>query len=323
MKDGQWHASRQQPTLLEYLEQQGWKMWRRSGGEEVAGLCPLHRETRPSFYINCRKNVFYCHGCGRGGDVIRLIQLLEGLSFSEALLRLRGRAVQSSPLEEAVGFYQQQLLRSPAARRYLEQRGIHTSEVIARMRIGYAPGGRLRAHLQRCGYSPEEIRNSGLLDAHGRDRFYRCLTFPISGDNLYGRRMQESGLRHLFLPRGKGGLYGWEQARSCGVLIVVEGLFDVAVLWQAGYLNAVAVLGAHLNRMQLAQLCDGEPREVYLCLDADETGQTAQRVALFKLRQAGVQVRHVELPAGHDPNSFFCAGAGASDFQRSLDRARP
>jgi hypothetical protein len=138
MKDDQWHASRQQPALLEYLEQQGWKTWRRSGREEVAGICPLHRETRPSFYINRRKNVFYCHGCGRGGDLIRLMELLEGLSFAQAIVRLRGRDRAATPLEEAVRFYQRQLPRCPQAQRYLGQRGIHAAEAIARMQIGYA-----------------------------------------------------------------------------------------------------------------------------------------------------------------------------------------
>ena len=75
--------------------------------------------------------------------------------------------------------------------------------------------------------------------------------------------------------------------------------------------------------MQLAQLCDGEPRHVYLCLDGDEPGRSAACILRAKLRQAGIQVRRVELPDSHDPNSFFCTGALASDFQRYLDRARP
>lgn len=322
MKDGQGHAYREQPTLLEYLEQRGWKTLRRSGREEVVGLCPLHRETRPSFYVNRRKNVFYCHGCGRGGDLIRLMELLEGLSFGQAMVRLRGRGRAATALEEAVRFYRWQLPRCPPARSYLQQRGIHAAEVIARMQIGYAPGGCLRAHLESRGYARQEIRDSGLLDARGRDRYYRCLTFPLDA-NLYGRSIDGGAPRHRFLPFGKGGLYGWERVSSCAAAIVVEGLFDVAVLWQAGFSNAVAALGAHLNRLQIAQLCDGQPRWVYLCLDADEAGQSAACILRAKLRQAGVQVRRVELPDGHDPNSFFCAGAAAPDFQRALDRARP
>src|SRR5260370_36201239 len=165
MKGGQWHASRQEPTLLDYLEQQGWKTLRHSGREEVAGLCPLHRETRPSFYINRRKNVFFCHGCGRGGDLIRLMQLLEGLSFAQVMARLRVREHTATALQEAVRFYQRQLPRCWQAQRYLEQRGIHAAETIASMRIGYAPGGCLRAHLWPCGCSQERIRECGLFVA--------------------------------------------------------------------------------------------------------------------------------------------------------------
>jgi hypothetical protein len=216
MKDGQGHVYRQQPTLLEYLEQHGWKTARVRGGEEVAGLCPLHRETRPSFYVNRRKNVFYCHGWGRGGDLIRLMELLEGLSFTQVLLRLRSRAGAAAALEEAVRFYRRQLPRCGPAQCYLEQRGIQAAEAIARMRIGYADDwqrsmarlvvpisrpsffanrhGGLRAHLESCGYARQEIRDSGLLDVHGRGRFWRCLTFPLHAE------------------RGPGGIYTVQNA---------------------------------------------------------------------------------------------------------------
>jgi DNA primase len=62
--------------LLEFLLERGWKPVRDNGREEVAGLCPLHRDTRPSFYVNRRKQVFYCHGCGCGGGLTRLARLL-------------------------------------------------------------------------------------------------------------------------------------------------------------------------------------------------------------------------------------------------------
>ena len=62
--------------LLPYLTQTGWKPTAYSERDEVCGLCPLHRDSRPSFYVNRRKDVFYCHGCGQGGDVIRLVELL-------------------------------------------------------------------------------------------------------------------------------------------------------------------------------------------------------------------------------------------------------
>jgi len=201
----------QRPTLLEYLEQQGWKKWWRAGGEEIAGLCPLHRESKPSFFVNRRKGVFYCHGCGCGGDVIRLMQLLEGLSFRQVRARLTQQEHATPPLTEAIRFYRSQLPQWPQALDYLERRGIRSQEVIERMRIGYAPGACLRGHLEALGYAPATIEGSGLLNARGCDRFYRCITFPLNGDsNLYGRAIDEA--RHYFLPRPKGGLYGWERA---------------------------------------------------------------------------------------------------------------
>jgi DNA primase len=106
---------------------------------------------------------------------------------------------------------------------------------------------------------------------------------------------------------------------------VVEGLFDVAALWQAGFDQAVGALGSHLNNAQLATLCQPPPRRVYICFDADRngSGQRAAHGFSIQLRHAGIEALRVELPDRHDPASFFAAGATAADFQRLLDRAQP
>src|ERR1051326_6171635 len=80
---------KQRIPLLEYLQQRNWTARRSSAREEFVGLCPLHRETRPSFYVNARKNLFYCHGCERGGDLIRFVELAEHLSFRESIAYLQ------------------------------------------------------------------------------------------------------------------------------------------------------------------------------------------------------------------------------------------
>jgi DNA primase len=306
-------------SLLDYLEQHGWKRVRDSGREEVAGLCPLHRETRPSFYVNKRKQVFYCHGCGRGGGLVRLRRWLEG--SPQPVL---SRAATEPLLESVYDFYQQQLARHQTARAYLAARGIHDPAVIERMRVGYAPGACLRGHLMRLGYERPTLRQCGLIDAQGRDAFFRCLTFPLAeAGNLYGRWLADG--RHRFLPGSKGGLYGWSRVASGARVILVEGLFDVAALWQAGFAETVAALGCHLNHPQRTELDQWHGRCAYLCFDADRNG-SGQQAALAlsqQLRQAGVEALRVELPAGHDPASFFAAGAAAADFQACLDRARP
>ena len=125
------------------------------------------------------------------------------------------------------------------------------------------------------------------------------------------------------MPGAKGGLYAWEQVRRYPEVILVEGLFDYAVLWQAGFHNVTCSMGTHLNARQFRQLCDG-PRTVYLAFDADANGsgqQAAQSLA-SRLREQGVNVRTVALPEGHDPNSFFVQGGDARQFQALLEAAR-
>lgn len=318
---------RRRIPLLTYLEQQGWKPAAYSESDEVCGLCPLHRDSRPSFYVNRRKNVFYCHGCGRGGDVIRLAELMHGLDFRTALSILstaEDREDEKRLWSDACDFYQHQLRYHTDAQCYLLRRGIEAPAVIDRMRIGYAPGGCLRAYLEDLGYSRRAIASSGLTDAQGRDRLWRAITFPIAETaSMYGRHTDPIAGNHRFLARPKGGLYGWNQARCCQTVIVVEGLFDLASLWQAGFSNAVALLGSHFNGQQQAQLWDGRPRTVYLCLDADDngSGQRAARLWCPRLRRAGLRLLPVQLPDGYDPNRFFAEGGSATQFARYLEEA--
>jgi DNA primase len=321
MMDSDGGALEPQISLLDYLQQHGWKKVRDSGREEVAGLCPLHRESRPSFYVNRRKQVFYCHGCGRGGGLARLIRWLEAVPEPSA-----GSGDGRQLLERTYHFYQWQLARSTPAHAYLAARGIHDRSVIEEMRIGYAPGVCLRGYLTRLGYDRQALQQRGLTDERGRDTFFRCLTFPLcEAGNLYGRSLDHRLCRHRFLPGTKGELYGWTRAMGFPRVLVVEGLFDVAALWQAGFSETVAALGSHLNNSQLSQLSQTPRRVAYICFDADRngSGQRAARALGIQLRHAGLEALRVELPLGHDPASLFAAGASADDFQRLLNEARP
>jgi DNA primase catalytic core len=323
---------KQRRPLLDYLRQQNWDASPAGhGSSEFVGLCPLHQETRPSFYVNPRKNLFYCHGCGQGGDLIRFVQLSRHLSFRQSLDYLEQQSAppvdSAAVLEEAAAFYQEQLDSYPEALRYLKQRGVRDSALIQELRIGYAPGGSLRRHLTRQGYSFDLLRRVGLLNSQGRDAFYGRVVFPCCQDcrlvNLYGRSLG-AAFAHRFLPGPKGGLYAWEQVRQCPEVILVEGLFDFAVLWQAGFRHVTCSLGTHLNACQFRQLCDG-PRTVYLTFDVDANGsgqQASQRLA-HRLRAQGIAARRVLLPHGHDPNSFFVQGGDASQFQSLLEAAQP
>jgi DNA primase len=139
--------------------------------------------------------------------------------------------------------------------------------------------------------------------------------------NLYGRSLGDA-FAHRFLPRPKGGLYAWEQVRHCPEVILVEGLFDYAVLWQAGFRHATCSLGTHLNADQFQQLCD-RPRTVYLTFDVDSSGQQASQQLAHRLQAQGIATRRVHLPDGHDPNSFFVQGGDARQFHSLLAAAQP
>jgi DNA primase len=225
-------------------------------------------------------------------------------------------------LEEVTSFYQMQLSRHREAVSYLEQRGIYAPEIIDHMRIGYAPGGCLRAWLSQLGYAPAVLRQVGLVNANGYDTYANRIVFPLEG-NLYGRSIGDAA-PHRFLPGGKGGLYAWEQVRNCEEIILVEGLLDYAVLWQAGFHNVTCVLGNHPNAMQFQQVCDAR-RTVYVVFDSDAngSGQSAAQYLARRLGAQGVSALHVLMPDGYDPNSFFVHGGDAQQFQRLLEAARP
>jgi DNA primase len=314
---------KQQIPLLDYIEGQDGKPARRIARGRLMGLCPLHADRNPSFLLDPNKNLFYCYGCGRGGDVIRFAELYHGVPFGEAIALLRRWAGASSLLSDVIKFYQLQLHRNPEAVAYLVQRGVKQPELVEQMRIGYAPGRCLGAWLMSLGYALCDLQHAGVVTLEGFDAFAHRIVFPLDS-SLYGRSIGKA-YPHRFLSGGKGGLYGWEKVRNCRQVVLVEGLFDWATLWQAGFHNVTCSLGTGLNATQLRQLCDGAPRAVYLAFDSDQngSGQRAARRLAQRLWAHRVEAFSVDLPDGHDPNSFFVHGGGdAHQFQALLERAR-
>jgi DNA primase len=312
---------KQQIPLLDYVEGKDWKPARRISGGRLMGLCPLHADRKPSFLLDPNKDLFYCYGCGRGGDVIRFAELYHGVPFQEAIALLRRWYGVGSLLGDVVKFYQVQVRRHPEAVAYLDQRGLHRPDLIEELRIGYAPGRCLRAWLMSLGYPPQYLQQAGVVTPEGFDTLTHRIVFPLDS-NLYGRSIGKA-TPHQFLPGGKGGLYAWEKVRACPEIILVEGLFDLAVLRQAGFPNVTCSMGIYLNATQIHQLCDGAARIVYLAFDSDSngSGQHAARQIAQRLWAQGGKAFPVELPDGHDPNSFFVSGGGdAQQFRLLLQR---
>jgi DNA primase len=321
---------KQRLPLLDFLRQLDWQPHPIGRSGEFVGLCPLRRETRPSFYVNARKNLFFCHGCGRGGDLIRFLQLFRNLSFSQAVSCLQLQLASPPPhdlLEAATHFYRFELHRHPEAAHYLASRGLYDPALINELGIGYAPGGNLRRHLVSQGYTLDPLLAAGLINPQGRDTFSRRIIFPCQQQdqivNLYGRSIG-AAFPHRLLPRSKGGLFAWNSVQHFSTLILVEGLFDLAVLWQAGFRSTTCVIGTHLTAAAFEQLHQSPNRTVYIAFDQDENraGQHAALQLAGRLQAVGIPAPIVHLPQGHDPNSYFLAGATAADFARLLDRAQ-
>jgi DNA primase len=208
----------------------------------------------------------------------------------------------------------------------LEQRGLRDPALIEELGIGYAPGGNLRSHLAAQGYSFESLLDTGLISPRGRDAFCRRVIFPCRQQehvvNLYGRSIG-AAFPHRLLPRYKGALFAWESVSQFATVILVEGLFDLAVLWQSGFRNTTSAIGTHLTSTQFDQICHLPRRLVYIAFDQDENqaGQQAAQQLAERLQTAGVAAHIVHLPDGHDPNSYFAAGATAADFAACLPGA--
>jgi DNA primase len=187
---------------------------KKAGGDNMTGLCPFHQEKTPSFSVSPGKQVFFCHGCGKGGDAIGFLRELEHLGFAEAVERLaqqagitlryegdspaeRRAAARRSALikanEEAARLYTQMLSEgreAEEARTYVADRGISPSSV-ERFGIGFAPGypDFLLKRMTRE-FSPEILLEAGLATRGDegstiRDRFRGRVTFPIH--DLQGR----------------------------------------------------------------------------------------------------------------------------------------
>ena len=194
---------KQRIPLLDYRRSNGWRPTRSIHGGRFMGLCPLHTDHSPSFLADPCRNLFYCYGCTRGGDVIRFAALYHHVKFPRAVALLRQGCGVAPLLEEVSSFYRVQLSRHREAVSYLQQRGLNTPEVLDHRRTGYAPGRCLRAWLGQLGYAPAELHQAGLVNASGYDTYAYRIVFPLQG-NLYGRSIGDA-VPHRFLPGGKGG----------------------------------------------------------------------------------------------------------------------
>ncbi len=321
----------------------------KKAGRSWKGLCPFHGEKTPSFHVHPDKGFYYCFGCGAKGDAITFVRETERLEFPEAvayLARLAGIAVPmrrsgtrvdrgketraAEALALAAAFFRANLDRHEAVRALLEKRGLSLEDSRA-----YGLGAALDAwDALKTSLAPrvqeDTALNAGLLQKNpetGRvyDRFRNRLTIEIRdgrGEILgFGARaFGDDQPKYLNSPEtarfSKGKLlYGLDRAKEAirreDAVLLVEGYFDRIACERAGAANAVASMGTALTSAQ-ADLLARQAATVIVAYDGDAPGLAAAYKSFPLLLSRGVNVRHLALPDGHDPDSYLSArGADA------------
>jgi DNA primase len=328
-------------------------------GRHLKGLCPFHNEKTPSFTVNSDTQRYRCFGCGENGDVFSFLMRMENLTFQEAveqLARKAGIQLERSP-EQAKQFSERELIfranalaltyfrtmlnRNAHAVEYLERRGF-TKEMIERYHIGYAPdqwrglSDFLVSHKIRL---PDAVK-AGLIIRKDNsntcyDRFRDRVIFPILDVQervlgFGGRVMGDGQPKYLNSPETpvfykNRTLYGLNIARrtinSAGYVIVVEGYMDALTVQSAGFENAVATMGTALTQEHISILSRYTQNAV-LAFDSDSAGMSAALRSAPMFEEAGFNVRVIDMPSGHDPDSFLKRGdAGA--FRALIENALP
>lgn len=328
-------------------------------GSSYFGLCPFHNEKSPSFSVSPSKQMYYCFGCGAGGNVFTFLMEYEKYTFVEAVQALADRAGVALPKMEyskeaqreadlkavlleinkqAAQFYYYQLRsqRGEKALRYLKDRGL-SDGTMNQFGLGFSDqfSDALYQFLKSKKYSDDVLRQSGLFQVDERrgmyDKFWNRVIFPIMDVNnrvigFGGRVMGDGKPKYLNSPETKifdksMNLYGLNVARSSRKknILVCEGYMDVISLHQAGFTNAVASLGTAFTSRQV-NLLKRYTDEILLLYDSDQAGIKAALRAIPMLREVGIAAKVVDLTPHKDPDEFI-KHMGQDAFQERLDRA--
>lgn len=328
-------------------------------GSTYFGLCPFHNEKTGSFSVSPHKQMFYCFGCGAGGNVFTFLMKYENFTFTEAMQALADRAGVDLPQQEmsaaakreadrkttlleinkqaAKYFYS--LLRNERGKKayeYFKNREL-SDETMKKFGLGYSDqySDDLYRYLKKLGYDDNILKESGLVSIDeargGHDKFWNRAMFPIMDVHnrvigFGGRVMGDGEPKYLNSPETKifdksRNLYGLNIARSTrkNQLLLCEGYMDVIALHQAGFDNAVASLGTALTSGH-ASLLKRYTKEVYLTYDSDGAGTKAALRAIPILKEVGIVTKVINMQPYKDPDEFIKA-MGAEAYQERIDQA--
>lgn len=328
-------------------------------GSNYVGLCPFHNEKTGSFTVSASKQMYYCFGCGAGGNVITFLMNYENATFPEALQELADRAGVELPKQEAsaeakrqadkrsrlleiqkeAAKYYYALLRNPRGKQaydYFRKREL-SDETMRRFGLGYSDkySDDLYRYLKSRGYEDTLLKESGLVTFDekrgGHDKFWNRAMFPIMDVRgkvigFGGRVMGEGEPKYLNSPETmifdkSRNLYALNIARLTKKpqMLLCEGYMDVIALHQAGFDNAVASLGTSFTTGH-AGLLKRYTKEVYLTFDSDGAGIKAALRAIPILKEVGLTAKIIHMEPYKDPDEFIKA-LGADEYQKRIDEA--
>ena len=327
-------------------------------GANYFGLCPFHNEKSPSFSVSPGKQMYYCFGCGEGGNVISFVMKYENYSFIEAVQMLASRAgielpqVTRSKEEKenadkrsqiltintlAAKFYYYMLKSEKGALAYHYLRGRELSDnTITGLGLGYSDkySDSLYKYMKSKGYKDDILKETGLFTFEEKgvhDKFWNRVMFPIMDVNnkviaFGGRVMGDGKPKYLNSPETKvfdksRNLYGLNIARTSrkDYLLICEGYMDVISLHQAGFNNAVAALGTSFTSGH-ASLIKRYAKEVVLTFDSDGAGIKAALRAIPILREAGLSIKVLSMKPYKDPDEFIKA-LGPEAYEERIEKA--
>ena len=329
-------------------------------GANYFGLCPFHNEKSPSFSVSPGKQMYYCFGCGAGGNVLTFVMEYENYTFQEALQSLadragvtlpkmeyskeareqaefRARLLEVNKLAANYFYYQMKQPQGKIAYEYFHDKRKLTDETMLRIGLGYSnkTSDDLYRFLKEKGYDDAFLSQTGLVtieERGGRDKFWNRVMFPIMDVNnrvigFGGRVMGDGEPKYLNSPETKlfdksRNLYGLNYARTTRekYMLVCEGYLDVISMHQAGFTNAVASLGTAFTS-QHAGVLKRYTDQVILTYDSDGAGIKAALRAIPILRDAGISARVLNMKPYKDPDEFI-KNMGADAFKERIAQAK-
>ena len=332
----------------------------KKSGSNYTGLCPFHNEKTPSFSVSGAKQMYYCFGCGAGGNVYTFLMEYENLTFPEALEQLAERAGMALPektdseeerkrrntrerileIYKLAANYFYVKLNSPRgkeAKDYLLGREL-SEETIRHFGLGYSDkfSDDLYQYMKKKGFDDTILNQTGLFTFNEKngvyDKFWNRVMYPIMDRTgkviaFGGRVMGDAKPKYLNSPETlifdkSRNLYGLNfiHGKQEQGIIICEGYMDVIALHQAGFTNAAASLGTAFTSQQ-SSLLKRYADTVYLCYDSDGAGVKAALRAIPMLKEAGLMVRVINMRPYKDPDEFI-KGLSAEEFQKRIDTAQ-